>query len=549
MPWNRFNPTFSTTRNVLRPGISGQTCAGRQLTVADFTSMGLSQPAGLFNLSSTTNLGTGGNLTNKGSVAFTGTGIEGTANTAAVLTGSTAQTLYAADTGASDPFRIRYGSWGCWFKTGKGANNPLLYKYSGSLRSFGMGLGGQAQGVVFTDVNYTGTISSDLTIRSSTAGFHDNNWHFAVGTWDGTNLCLYVDGRLEGWRQSTGQNPSTSGGGPLSVGANPLNIGSWAGDASTTAGETFTGLLEEAFITADVLSEDQIRNLYAVKISHGLPTTPKSATTSIRRLRIGAALATSDFSTAPLRLYNFTGGALTDAGTNGQTLTNNNTATVAVRPDGTSSGAYHFKQPQYLSATDTGLPSGTSNSTIGCWFKTNAYSGYTAQHLITYGLGGGTNRRTLYIGSTGLLITYDGSVNLATPQTVADFGSWHFAAWVTESSAADGYRQKLYMDGELMATSTSTVNTTTLAGANGLKLGTHPNGSTEYFFGAMTSVFITDYAMPPEHLMKLYAKGSQSLGISVKNAGDHIEQITSTHAYVIADNIAPQNQIDIDLRT
>src|SRR3954470_4199922 len=100
-------------------GMAGQIRAGRALTAADFTALGLSAPRGLWNLSDLTDAsGNGRALTNKGAVTFA-PGINGLAATAAQFTGSTAQALYIADTGAADPFRITTGSWGCWFRTAK----------------------------------------------------------------------------------------------------------------------------------------------------------------------------------------------------------------------------------------------------------------------------------------------------------------------------------------------------------------------------------------------------------------------------------------------
>ena len=61
-------------------GQSGQVRAGPALTAADFTGLGLSAPAGLWNLSDLTDAsGNGRALTNKGSVPF-GVGITGGAS-------------------------------------------------------------------------------------------------------------------------------------------------------------------------------------------------------------------------------------------------------------------------------------------------------------------------------------------------------------------------------------------------------------------------------------------------------------------------------------
>jgi hypothetical protein len=59
-------------------------------------------------------------------------------------------------------------------------------------------------------------------------------------------------------------------------------------------------------VTSDVLSEDQIRLLYAVKMPHGLAATPTDVRVNVHRKRKGAALVVADFTTQPLRLHNFT---------------------------------------------------------------------------------------------------------------------------------------------------------------------------------------------------------------------------------------------------
>jgi hypothetical protein len=72
-------------------GDFNQQRAGRQLTAADFTNIGLSAPAGLWNLSDLTDVsGNARTLSNKGSVPF-GVGINGVASTAAAFAGSTAR--------------------------------------------------------------------------------------------------------------------------------------------------------------------------------------------------------------------------------------------------------------------------------------------------------------------------------------------------------------------------------------------------------------------------------------------------------------------------
>ena len=127
----RAGGSAGTALPILDVGVLGQIRAwGRQLTAADFTALGLSALLGLWNLVRTLTdaSGNGRALQNKAARSRSGPGINGLASTAAVFAGSTAQALYISDTGAADPFRIKTGSVGCWFRTAKGVQQRLVGK-------------------------------------------------------------------------------------------------------------------------------------------------------------------------------------------------------------------------------------------------------------------------------------------------------------------------------------------------------------------------------------------------------------------------------------
>jgi hypothetical protein len=43
----------------------------------------------------------------------------------------------------------------------------------------------------------------------------------------------------------------------------------------------------------------------------------------------------------------------------------------------------------------------------------------------------------------------------------------------------------------------------------------------------------------------LYAKGSQALGASPKNAGDHVERMDATSLYLVGDTLESQHTLDV----
>lgn len=519
---------------VLDVGISGQVRAGRQLTVADFTTLlGVSTPVGLFNLGSLTNLGTGGNLVNKGAVTF-GPGIAGAASEAAAFTGSTAQALYIADTGAADPFRLGTGSWGCWFRVGTLFTSEFLLAKSGpSAPTVSIQIGVDSSGKVSAGGSANG--SSSIFSDVGTSNTRDGRWHHTVVTYDGSSAKIYVDGQLETTIAAAGKLFASSG---------PVNIGGIGADAGTAAYLPSFGAVDEAFFLADVLDLDQVRMLYAAKVPHALPTLPEDIELSVRRRRKGPALVSADCPAQPVRLHSFAAGALTDQGSGAVSLTNNNAAVVAPGVDGTPGNAFQFAagSSQSLSSADTGLPTGATTRTFGCWFNIAAPAGVSLP-LLAYG-STATGPLLYAVATTGTLALSDGASNYDTTVPVCD-GKWHFALVVSDNSAVDGRKIKVYLDGALIYSTTTTQGTATLLGAGGFRIGRNRDAGTTYLTGIVANVLIAATAYTPSQVGALYAKGSHALPSSPKNVGDHVEAVTDANIYVVCDTLPSQHQIDL----
>jgi hypothetical protein len=515
-----------SARPVLDVGIINQIRAGRQLSAADFANIGLSAPVGLWNLSDLNDVsGNGRNLLNKGAVPFAA-GITGDPNTAAQFAGLTTQALYISDTGAADPFRIKTGSWGAWFRTASRTNQFIITKRStSSLYAFTLNASGTLLGGITIDgVNFvTPTGMTDVC---------DNRWHFGVITFDGDLVRLYCDGTLEG---------TVSVHGTIFQSTAPLNIGAGAADASTIANLPFFGRIDEAFITADVLIEDQIRNLYCTKISHTLGAIPTRASLNVRRRRRGAALVVADFPTPPLRLHNFSAGSLADEGSGNVPLVNNGGAVNIAGVDGSAGNAMAFNgTSQYLSSSDTGLPIGTATRSYGAWFKTLQGAAGATNSIIALG-----NGEILWAGSATApgCIGHSNVTDAINTQCYVTDGQWHFAVMVIDNAAPDGLKRKLYCDGKLIATS-ATLLAIAAVGASGFRVGIWTS-ATGYMMGSIDGVFICDYVLTPEQILALYAKGSQTLARSPKNAGDHVEAMSANDILAIFDTLESQHQVNL----
>lgn len=516
---------------VLDVGLANQIRAGRQLTLQDFTNLGLNPPLGLWNLSDLTDAsGNARALSNKGAIPFA-PGINGVANTSAQFSGNAAQALYISDVGAADPFRIKTGTLGAWFRTAKrGVNQQLISKWSataGQSGPFLLYVGGGSNSIAMC----ISTTGSDAPVANGISDVADDRWHFAVGTFDGTYLRSYVDGVLEATASINGATFPGNG---------PFNIGGLYGDGATAAQQTFYGRIDEAFVTADILSDDQIRNLYCAKIAHALPTTPTRVSLNVRRRKKGAALVAADFPTQPLRLHNFSAGSLGDEGSNAVALTMGGTAPPVAGADGTSNNAFGFNTSQALYSTDAGLPGVLTSRSYGCWFKTLSTP---AAGMVIMGWGLlSTSSRAGILDSNGNVFCASGNDVMNGGKFGAD-GQWHFLVVTEDNAPVDGIKRKLYLDGRLIANST-VLNSLTLNGANAFRIGAAVDG-TAAFNGQIDGVFICGYVLTAEQIATLYAKGSQALAISPKNSGDHIEAIRANDLLATFDTLESQYQIDL----
>jgi Concanavalin A-like lectin/glucanases superfamily len=510
---------------ILDTGLVNQIRAGRQLSAADFGNMSLSAPIALWNLSDLSDSsGNGHALLNKGAVPFT-IGINGAANTAALFNGSVGQALYIPDGGAGDPFRIRTGSIGCWVRSPKKGTTQTIMSRWALNSAFTLQIVNEVAWCTAND-------GTNSYAPPGLAVITDNRWHFVVVTFDGTFMNLYVDSVLEN------RAPFAT----FSGLASEVNIGNQNANASSNGVNPLFGCVDEAFITADVLSEDQVRNLYCARISHTLGSVPFRSIVNVKRRRRGAALSAADFPTQPLRLYNFSAGSLGDEGSNAVALTANPGAgviTPAAGADGSLGNAYSFSaQHNGLSGTDAGLPSALATRSYGAWIK---IVNLTAQLQSIIAWGTLPANRDIFFTGGGALCSVTGNDQITGP-FVLD-GLWHFGVVVVDNGEINGIKRKLYLDGALVSNST-VVGSLTPAGANRFRVGADADGTLP-FPGQIDGAFVCNYALTAEQIAQLYVKSFVTLATSPKNPGDHIEAMSSTDLLVAFDSLEPQHTIDI----
>lgn len=520
-------------RTVLDTGLVGQTRAGRTLAASDFTDIGDANLVALWGCNGLTDLSANAlSLTNKGSVPF-GVGVDGAASSAAVFAGSTSQALYRADTGGADPLRIQYGSIGGWTKSAKSATFQALvskFRVTGSQRSFWLGMDSGANSVGRVQFSTDGT--TNLIVNGIT-DLSDDRWHFLVAVYDGLQVKLYVDGVLEGSVNAAGAT--------LFGGTAPLNIGGYDADGSTAASNPHYGRVDEAFVTGSALTAEQIRALYCVGITHG-GASPKRVGMRVSRSRRGAALANADFPSNPAAAYNFAAGSLSELN-GGTSFAATGGVDQAPGPDGVAKQALSLQAGNYLQRTDTGLPSGLTTRSYGIWVCTQPHA-TSYQNFITWGTSGAGRAVAWVDPVTGRLAFGNNGDSVVSSTVVAD-GRWHSVIVVEDNSAADGVKRKLYMDGRLVAGST-VMATITPAGANAFRIGAELSGA-QPFYGLVARPWVHSAALTWDQVQKVYMKSASMLGVSPKDAADHVETIGASSFLFAGDDLEPQWLLDMEV--
>lgn len=135
---------------------------------------------------------------------------------------------------------------GVWFKF---SSNPAGQE---ELISYGTG---SSRFFIQIDLNTSGQAVADTGSGTVTSGALSTGvWHFAVATWDGTTLKLYIDGVSVGTPATPGAQTIAASGNFLRVGANVVS----------TPAQFFAGSLDEAFVVNSSLTATNVSNLYTI---------------------------------------------------------------------------------------------------------------------------------------------------------------------------------------------------------------------------------------------------------------------------------------------
>jgi len=271
---------------------------------------------------------------------------------------------------------------------------------------------------------YTGSV---VTV-TSTASYNDGFWHYAVGTYNGSTMVLYVDGSQMG---SVAAGSPQNYNGYWRIGYD--NLSNWP---SVPSSYYFQGSIGETAVYSSALSATQVSNHFVAAGGGSYDST-----------------VLADSPTSYWKLNETTGPTFADA-TNG----GNSATAIAGSDNGLYQGGVTYGQSGAIS-TDSAiaLDGSTGYATtiysftnpqqysLEVWFKTATSSG---GRLIGFGSSqagaSSSYDRHIYITNSGQVVfgQYSGSDVAVTSSTFYNDGAWHHAV-----GTYNGTTMVLYVDG------------------------------------------------------------------------------------------------------
>lgn len=295
-----------------------------------------------------------------------------------------------------------------------------------------------------------------------------NTWTHLCHVYDGNNLRVF----LNGIQDSNSTATATTA----------LGSGVFIGKPSSATGQSgFYGRIDDVRIYAGALTDLAIRQI-AIQVPAGLET-----------------------------YYSFSDASsqtATDFSNNGHKGTLNGSPSAANDRFGTT-GAYNFNAAnQWISATDTGLPSGASARTICTWVSPSALpSAGSYASILRYGNPalGEAQAIGLYNNGTSTVIFYGAWGDDITANFTIPLNSWlHICG------TYDGTNASIYANGTPVAAGLKNWNTT-LIGSSGLFIGQGDSSGASQFNGIIDDVRIYNRLLTQHEIVALSLQLSADL--------------------------------------
>jgi len=312
---------------------------------------------------------------------------------------------------------------------------------------------------------YISTTGSNQTGEALSSTLSNDVWYYVTGTYDGSNIKIYINGKLENSIAQTGSIYSSTG--DLAIG----KLGSLSADY-------FSGSIDDTAIFSRALSASEVNELYqGMTLGEYLP----NANTKL--------------------LLHLNGNSTDSSGNN-----NNGTDTAITYSQANGKfgmGAGFNGSTSRIVFSSTGVPKDNAARTVGCWFNPVALpTTSSGRGLVGIGTDGTLNLFNLALNNDAG--TQQVGVLLYTQDLLANI-TLSTGTWYNLIATFDGTTLKAYLNGKEIASGARTLNTSSTA----INLGSRAGAAGTFFSGAIDEVPIESVAWTPQQVAKYY---SQSRG-------------------------------------
>ncbi len=392
---------------------------------------------------------------------------------------------------------VTLSAWAYWTGSASASNKAIIIKsFTSSWVSPYIDYGLRVEGTTNTvSFQISDASNTNRSIASRTA-LQANNWYHIVGTYDGSNLRIYINGKLE---TSTVLSAST-----LASSTQPIIIGSDA------AGDAFPGKIDEVKLYNYALTSDEVKQDYNHGSSQVLGSTSTTAAGVNDNSSERAYCPPGDTTAtcAPVGEWNFeegSGSSVQDSTGNNNTGTWTGTTTRRYVAGKFGKAGIFNGTSDYVSTALSSVSLGLTNSSITteAWVKTSTASltrgiaGKQRGSQYSYGIAliGGSIRGFMRNASTAA--SCDSS-------TALPLNMWNHVAQTINDNGTNT-TVILYLNGAPIKTCTSQIR---IADSGERFYIGAQNDASIFFPGQIDQVSVYNYARSPTQIAWDYNRGA-----------------------------------------
>jgi hypothetical protein len=355
-------------------------------------------------------------------------------------------------------------------------------------------------------------VGSQANGTESTTNITLNNWINVIGTWDGVNMKIYVNGQLENSNSNFSNNP----------GINNENLFFGTMAQNNLYPYWLNGKIDDIGIWNRALTQQEITNMYTgVNYSDTCNAVSGSLTNGL------------------VGYWPFCGNANDDSGNGNNGVVNG--ATLVTDRFGNSNSAYSFNGSNKISVPNLQSYLFNSKITISAWVNLSSIPNSNFNLVTKYGGAGFDDAFSLDVSSTNYQLNISpGSTSWTTcvGNSSIQTNQWHNLVGVYDYS---NNIFKIYLDGVLLGSNTAlsamgnALSAKVIFGYYDDPLLVSPN---QQFNGKLDDIGIWNRALSPQEITQLYNQNQCITNITVTDTLIiNVGQLSYTNPVTYANNI------------